>query len=174
MKKLFLLFLFLASDSTWAAMRAGTWTLSVNPELVDKKDSVKKSVLKFSSRSGNTWTYIPPAYPWGFYSSQETVLNGSLYFITFWSGGSRSVYYRVFQPDKLEVPVCEFETETEKPKLRFKNNQLQYLETVFSENQKRMGIWKKCSPHGDSAVKSKSPASVPTEKNKHFKKSKKQ
>jgi hypothetical protein len=173
MKNLFLLFLLLTSNPSWAAMRAGTWVLSVNPELVDNKDSVKKSVLKFTSRSGHSWTYTPPAYPWGFYSSQETAVNGHRYFITFWSGGSRSVYYRVFQPDKLEVPVCEFETETEKPKLRFKNNQLQYLDAHFSEDQKKVGIWKNCAPMADLNMKTKSPASVPAKKVERTKKPKK-
>ena len=160
MKKLLLTSILLMTEMAFA----GTWVLATKPEFADPKDKIKKSVLRFTQRStGVVQTYIPQETPFGLYDSKEVSLNGKSYFITFWADGVHTVYYRVFNPDESAMPVCEFLTESENPQVRFKNNQIQYLETAFLDGKKKMSVWKKCLPV-KSSVADKAPASVPKKK----------
>lgn len=113
---------------------AGLWKVNVKQELVDAKNAVKKSVVEFKNAEGKVVTYSPEAMPWGFYASKDIAVQGRSYVVTYWADGSRSVHYRLFDPDVSNVPVCEFSTESEKPRFRFFKGELQYQDVSFGDD----------------------------------------
>jgi hypothetical protein len=156
MKKYILISILLAAQSA----SAGVWTLNAGPYFLDPKDKIDKSVLQFASRRGASFTYMPSRAPWGFYETKEVLLNGQSHFVTYWVGPARGAYFRIFNPEVSELPICEFSTDEVEPQVRYKNGKVEYLETALQTDSKKVSKWKKCvTPKVE-----KEPASVPAKK----------
>lgn len=123
---------------------AGLWAVSVKNELVNPGDSAKRSIIHFKSADGKTVSYTPEKLPFGCYEHKDVVIHGQHYIVTFWADGSRSVYYRVFAPEKSNRPICEFSTETENPQLRYFKGQIQYQDVAINSSSIKEVKWQTC------------------------------
>jgi hypothetical protein len=139
-----LIFIILLLSNT---VYAGIWKIEkkiVNVPEVQKNVKNFRSDLLFKSRDGKYFTYVPNDFPWDFNRSEEYVLGGKTYFLTYWFVGAQSMRFRVFNPDLSEKPICEFHSDLNKTKIKLGRKGVEILISNLKKDHVYEDKWMAC------------------------------
>lgn len=122
---------------------AKSWTITSSAELIKNKQ--KKSVLHFKNPKGESFIYRPLDEPFTLLDQKEFIFEKKSFFLTIWAYGARSVWIRVFHPDKSQInPICTAVSDSYNPQMRVNEQYLEVEEVISELGKKSIVKWKKC------------------------------
>lgn len=128
---------------------AGLW--KIEKKTVEVPSQIKgiknyASQIHFHSRDGRSFLYFPEKFPYDYNRFEEYVLGGKTYFTTIWFVGAQSMFFRVFNPEASQKPICEFHSDVNKTKLKLGRQGLEILVSKIKLDHVYEDKWVQCAP----------------------------
>ena len=119
-----------------------SWSLS-SQYIAKPNSKIRMSFLTFENKKKKIH-YKPQKPPYGLVYKNKVVINGSPYFVTGWTYGSKSLMFRVFNPqEKGAISICETISFAEKANIKMKDGILR----IHTRDSLRSKLkWVNCAP----------------------------
>ena len=126
--------------TVFAKREPASWSMSSRYEKKPGTE-INRSIVQFQMGSSTT-TYRPDNPPYGMVLSERVVIGKTVYFITGWAKGARSILFRVFSPEAGNSPLCEVTSFAESAQLKMIDKTLK-IEVLESSEQSEIS-WLNC------------------------------